>query len=267
MTIKTILLLNENDSMVPPWEKFPTYERYTIGWRMGHGEDYFYDWHIFIERLSNDYDTRLNYLKSHRPAPLNWCDHVFRVLYPENKSKQKFGGSSAETIKLLNLGLIEHDVAYNTWLQQQTHLGWSWLVTKTPEDAARYDLREFWFFSRQLNDARKHGNLNIENVPSSWQKVETQLLTGHLGDINPTHGLLTLAQMLCAGSVQPPWELGLSVDDFAGSFEMDMGYTDAFRLWIMSAFDDDKLLRNMLQINGIPDNWIDWIDTNSEFYF
>jgi hypothetical protein len=267
MTIKTISLLNENDSMVPPWEKFPTYERYTIGWRMGYGEEYSYDWYKFINNLSNDYETRLNYLLSHRPAPLNWCDRVFWVLYPDIESKPEFESSSVETLKLVNLGLIEHDVAYNTWLKQQPNLGFSWLVMETPEDEARYNLREFWFFSRQLNDARKHGNLNIENVPISWQKVETQLLTGHLGDINPTHGLLTLAQMLCAGSVQPPWELGLSVDDFADSFEMDMGYTDAFHLWIMSAFDDDKLLRNMLQIKGIPNDWTDWINTNSEFYF
>jgi hypothetical protein len=130
MTMKISLSIDENN-MIPPWEAFPTYERYTMGWRMGDGEDYFYDWHTFIEGLSNDYETRLNYLISHRPAPLNWCDHVFRVLCPEIDSKQKFRCS----------------------------------------------------------------------------------------------------------------------------------------LWIMCAFDDDKLLKNMLQINGIPDDWTDWIDTNSKFEF
>jgi hypothetical protein len=267
MTIEKIMSLNDDDDMVPPWEAFPTYERYTIGWRMGSGEDYFYDWHTFIEKLSNDYETRLNYLKSHRPAPLNWGDHVFRVLYPDIESEQKYGCSPAETLKLLNLGLIEHDVAYHTWLKQGANIEFPWLAaSKTPEYAALYNLREFWFFSRRLSTAREQENFKIEeDVPSKWQSVEFQLVTGHLGDINPKNGLLTLAQMLCAGAIQPPWDFGLSPDDCDNSCEMDMEYADAFQLWIMCAFDDDKLLRNMLEINGIPDNWADWVNERYTF--
>jgi hypothetical protein len=269
MSTETMSLLNEDDDMVPPWEAFPTYERYTLGWRMGSGEDYFFDWHTFIEKLSNDYETRLNYLKSHRPAPLNWCDHVFRVLYPGIESEQKYGCSAAETLKLLNLGLIEYDIAYHTWFKQQTGIEFPWSASKAPEDAARYNLREFWFFSRQLSAAREQGNfkIEIEDVPSKWQSVEFQLLTGHLGDINPKNGLLTLSQMLCAGSIQPPWKFSLSPDDCVDSVEMDMGYADAFQLWIMCAFDDDKLLRNMLQRNGIPDDWADWVNENGIFSY
>jgi hypothetical protein len=152
--------IDRNDDMVPPWEEFPTYERYTMGWRMGTGEDYFCDWHTFIEKLPSDF--------------------------------------------------------------------------------------------------------KIEYVSSEWESVESQLLTGHLGDIDPTDGLLTLARMLCAGLVQPPWELDLSPDNFTDSFEMDMGYTDAFRLWIMSAFDDDLLLREMLHKTGIPANWADWVKEHAE---
>ncbi len=84
-------------------------------------------------------------------------------------------------------------------------------------------------------------------------------------DVDPAQGLLTLAQMLCAGSVKPPWTLGLFPDDFTDSFEMDMGYSDAFRLWIMSAFDDDMLLREMLQKTQIPREWLDWIDEQADF--
>lgn len=65
--------------------------------------------------------------------------------------------------------------------------------------------------------------------------------------------------MLCAGSVKPPWVFGLSPDDFTNSFAMDMGYTDAFRLWLMCAFDDDLLLREMLKSTQVPGEWADWV--------
>lgn len=263
MTTELMSIPDDNHDMVPPWEAFPTYERYTLGWRMGSGEDYLYNWYAFIEKLSIDYQTRLNYLKSHRPAPLSWSDYVFDVLYPEIESEQEYGCSPAETLNLLNLGLVEQDAAYHTWLQQQEGIVLPWLlfVSETPEAAARYNVREFWFFSRQLNTVRAQGNFKIADVPSKWQSVESQLITGRLGNIDPTNGLLTLARMLCAGTVQPPWELGLAPDECAAdSFELDMGYLDAYRLWLMSAFDDDILLRQMLEKTGIPDNWVEWLD-------
>jgi hypothetical protein len=251
--------------MVPPWEEFPTYERYTIGWRMGTGEDYRYNWYKFIEKLSNDYNTRLNYLRCHRPAPLNWGDEVLAVLFPKTESEQEYGCSQAEILKLLNMGLVEHDAAYQTWINKQSAIIWPWLLRNTPPEATLYRTREFWFFSRQLNAARGLGDVEFDTVPGSWQSVETQLLTGHLGNVDPTQGLLTLAQMLCAGSVKPPWTLGISPDDFTDSFEMDMGYSNAFRLWLRSAFDDDILLREMLQKTQIPSEWVDWVDENADF--
>ena len=267
MTEQKMSLLNQNDEMVPPWEEFPDYERHTLGWRMGTGEAYLDDYYTFIQQLSNDYETRLNYLKRHRPAPLNWDTYVLSILYPDRELNQEFGVgcSPTEILNLLNLGLVEHDAAYHTWLKQQDNivLPWLWFASETPEEAARHNTREFWFFSRQLTELRERGNFQIEHVPSEWESVESQLMTGHLGDIDSTNGLLTLARMLCAGSVQPPWEIGLAPDDFTDSFEMDMGYADAFRLWIMSAFDDDRLLRKMFQKTGIPDNWVEWVDEHA----
>jgi len=253
--------------MVPPWEEFPTYERHTIGWRMGAGETYGYDWYKFIVSLPEDYDTRLNYLRRHRAAPLNWGDEVLNVLYPNLESEQEYGCSQAEISRLLNLGLVEYDAAYHTWLSKQSEImwPWSWLASDSPKEAARYRNRELWFFSRQLDRARQHGDVKFATVPDSWKNVETQLLTGQLGDVNPAQGLLTLAQMLCAGSVKPPWTLGLTLEDFTDSFEIDMGYSDAFRLWIMSAFDDDMLLREMLQKTKIPKEWIEWIKEEADF--
>jgi hypothetical protein len=44
---ETQLTFDDSGTARPPWEEFPDYERYSIGWRMGSGEDYmseFLDW-------------------------------------------------------------------------------------------------------------------------------------------------------------------------------------------------------------------------------
>ncbi|MFR3181913.1 hypothetical protein [Dysosmobacter welbionis] len=41
------MALQDKKIMPPPWMAFPEIERYSIGWRMGYGEDYidrFDDW-------------------------------------------------------------------------------------------------------------------------------------------------------------------------------------------------------------------------------
>ena len=62
-----------------------------------------------------------------------------------------------------------------------------------------------------------------------------------------------------AGTVTPPWRLGLDVADFADSFDDDMGYVDAFRLWGMSAFDDRETLRRYLNETDMPASWEGWV--------
>jgi len=251
--------------MKPPWEQFPTYERYTIGWRMGNGEQYRYDWYDFLDTVPKDFDSRIVYLRAHRPAPLNWGDAVLKVLHPDSETDEEFGCSPAEISRLLELGVVEHDAAYKTWLGQQTELTfpWSLAVGETPEKTARYCMRDFWFFSRHLKENRN--DLSINEIPETWASVRRELETGNLGDIVPEHGLLTISQMLCAGDVRPPWKLGLSPEHFADSFEMDMGFCDAYRLWIMSSFDDDQMIREMLGETGIPDEWANWIDEQLDF--
>ena len=251
--------------MNPPWEQFPTYGRSTIGWRMGDGEEYFFDWYNFVETIPTDYDSRLEYLRSHRPAPLNWGDAVLEVLYPDAETDQEFGCSPAETEKLLSLEVIKHDAAYETWLGHQTKLTfpWSFPVGGTPEEAALYCMRDFWFFSRRFNVSR--GDISIDQIPANWASVQTQLETGQLGEVSPENGLLTISQMLCAGDVRPPWHFQLTPDDFECSFEIDMGYSDAYRMWIKCSFDDDKLIREMLDNSGVPGDWADWIHEQTNF--
>jgi hypothetical protein len=252
--------------MVPPWEEFPTYKRYSLGWRMGYGEDYFHDWLDFIATLPDDYDTRIAYLSRHRPAPINWANLMLRVLYPSQEWDKESDRYAVEKLKLLDRGSIAYDAAYQTWLQQQSEIAWPWQIFgDNPEDVARYCTREFWFFSRQYDFASQSGDVPLIEVPAKWENLAPELLTGKLGKVDPAQGLFTLAQMLCTVSVLPPWLLGLSPDDFTDSFEMNMGYVDAFRLWMMSAFDDDVLLTQILSNPGVPTEWSSWIEAELMF--
>ncbi|BBM86884.1 hypothetical protein [Candidatus Uabimicrobium amorphum] len=247
--------------MKPPWEVFPTYERYTIGWRMGAGEQYRYDWYDFLKRIPKKLESRLAYLKRHRPAPINWGASVYQVLYPDSDYDDY---NKEKTPELLDMGVIEYDAAYNTWLKMQNEIAWPWAkgFFDGPEETLRYNTREFWFFSRQFQNEKTPSNIHI---PDAWQGIAEEIQTGKMSDVNPEKGLLTLAKMLCAGSIKPPWFYELSLDDFEDNFEMDMGYVDAFRLWIMCSFDDDLLLRDMLEKFGTPSSWKQWIEEQCDF--
>jgi hypothetical protein len=249
------------NDIVPPWVEFPTYERYSMGWRMGSGEGYMGEWSVFLEGLP-DYASRLNYLQRHRPAPLNWCGTVEQVLDPESDREFGYEYSEAQILEFLNLKLIDYDAAYSTWLMQQETIAFPWKDGDDPIETARYWTRDFWFFSRQLNAARVQA-FEMPEIPQPWQRFESQILTGQLGPVEAQQGLLTLAQMFCAGSVLPPWELGLKVEDVEDSFELEMGYADAYRLWIMSSFDDDRMLRQLL--SDVPSAWEAWIEEQMMF--
>ncbi|AGP38585.1 hypothetical protein BE04_35610 [Sorangium cellulosum] len=259
--------LDARGDLAPPWERFPDYERHTIGWRMGAGEDWMGMWSVFLEQLAPDPGTRIAYLRRHPPAPISWADAVHEVLYPAERGDDD--GDEDEDDEptaaverrsaLLEQGLIASDVAFATWLGQQTGVSWPWERSPAPEDAARYNTRELWFWSRQVAELRRGRGWAPPAVPAPWRACARALETGDAGAIDPQRGLLSLAQLLCAGHVDAPWQLGLSLADFADSFEDDMGYVDAFRLWGMSAFDDAEQLRRYLEATRMPPGWQDWV--------
>src|SRR4051812_2758706 len=76
--------LDGNGDLAPPWERFPTYTRYTIGWRMGTGEDWLSLWHAFLEALGPAFGARLASRRRHPPAPFTWADWVHSVLHPSS---------------------------------------------------------------------------------------------------------------------------------------------------------------------------------------
>jgi hypothetical protein len=253
--------LDGNGDLAPPWERFPGYERYTIGWRMGAGEDWLCLWHVFLEDLDPAFDARLAYLRRHPPAPVTWADWVHCVLYSSSREVEREDEEEAAAERrtaLQQAGLIASDVAYSTWLSQQQGVRCPWESAETPEMAARYGTRDLWFWSRQVAGLRSDPAWVPPAVPERWQPCAAPLKTGEVRVFDLHNGLLALAQMLSAGRVTAPWQLGLTLDDFADSFEDDMGYVDAFRLWEMSSFDDREQLQQYLTATNVPEVWERW---------
>ncbi len=105
--------LNAQGDLVPPWAKYPTYERYTIGWRMGGGESWLGYWHLFREALPRDEATRLAYLRRHPPAPICWADHVWHTLYPDEPEPEELEDEDAEEARAEAMeSTLEMDMGY-----------------------------------------------------------------------------------------------------------------------------------------------------------
>jgi hypothetical protein len=267
--------LDDDGDLAPPWERFPAYERHTIGWRMGAGEDWRCLFSVFVDDLDPAFEVRLAYLRRHPPAPVSFASWVHAILHPSAEDDEAEGDEGDDDMEertaaerraaLRQMGLIASDVAYSTWLRQEKAVRWPWSYAETPEKAARYWTRDLWFWSRRVAALRAGPAWTAPEVPRAWGACASPLSTGEVGTLELRRGLRSLAQMLSAGEVVPPWRLGLTLGDFADSFEIDMGYVDAFRLWGMSAFDDREHLSRYLGTTGMPESWEGWIAEHLPF--
>jgi ribA/ribD-fused uncharacterized protein len=59
----------EKNIKLPPWKKYPEISRYSIGWRMGYGEEYF---EVFLDYLSSLSESEKIALKMMYPALGDW---------------------------------------------------------------------------------------------------------------------------------------------------------------------------------------------------
>ena len=99
-----------------------------------------------------------------------------------------------------------------------------------PEEAARYRRREFWFWSRRLTLLRNSRSWKVPAVPRRWRPCAGPLATGEVRSPDPRRGLLTLARMLSAGWVTPPWRLGqYTVDPEGALHRLSVSYADELR--------------------------------------
>lgn len=95
--------IREHGDVLPPWKKYPHIERYSIGWRMGYGEDYLGVWWAWTKPL--DKTQLVGYFKRHAPIPREWLDWVAYELGIE----ENFGLGLAE----------EEEVAILSWLAEK----------------------------------------------------------------------------------------------------------------------------------------------------
>ena len=58
--------------MLPPWLEIPEYERFSLGWRMGGGEDYLCAFFDFYKSLSEE--EREAYAQRY-PEPEEWANY------------------------------------------------------------------------------------------------------------------------------------------------------------------------------------------------
>ena len=63
------MALKHKKIMPPPWLAFPEIERYSIGWRMGYGEDYIDRFGHWLDTLSPEERTEY---RSLFPEPVTW---------------------------------------------------------------------------------------------------------------------------------------------------------------------------------------------------
>lgn len=63
------ILLKNKQIMPPPWIAFPKIERFSIGWRMGYGEDYIDKWGAWLSSLTNE-DVKA--YQELFPEPVTW---------------------------------------------------------------------------------------------------------------------------------------------------------------------------------------------------
>lgn len=269
--------LDARGDLAPPWEEFPHYERYTIGWRMGSGESWLGFFSVFLDQLPQDFETRLAYLRRHAKAPYTWSSWAYEVLYPETSDEDEKedvddeDGERAQLrnkerrVQLIEMGLVGSDVAYYTWRTKQETMHWPWEDSETPMDAARYWTRDLWYWSRHLDELRKQHQIPAFDVPEEWEEVAEIVRAGKTTPVVAEEGLRSLTRGLAAGVVIAPWQIGLSTDDFEDSFDMDMNYVDAFRLWGMSVFDDPVMVDHYAQSTAMPAEWKDWMVDHFSF--
>lgn len=61
--------------MIPPWKKFPDIPLGSIGWRMGHGEDYWLEFDAWFKAKTPDHRQRY---AAENPEPTGWTGFYSR---------------------------------------------------------------------------------------------------------------------------------------------------------------------------------------------
>lgn len=238
---------DEHGDIAPPWVKFPTYTRRTIGWRMGCGEDWFMFWNYFIGTLNEARGDRLAYFKRQRPAPRTWADSV--LLNLDSRAFAFRPGESSVPIAqeiswLYQEGLVSDDIAYENWRAQldgpPSLLEGEPVTRENLISLTRILPRELFFYARYNADEGREVTL-----PKAWRALPPV-----------EEGRARLAMELLRSPWPPgPWTLGCA----AGASDDDddaVSYGRAWRAWVGAVFDDAPSWDAYLErIEPAPEGW------------
>ncbi len=253
-----------NGELSPPWVKFPTYGRGSLGWRMGAGEHWLELWWLWMSRLPSERQERLGYLKRHGAAPEVWGDVVWTVLTcaaAEELEQSQVG-------EIRSLGLIADDAAYLNWRAGELDERPVWELFDGPAEAVRYADRELTFWCRLVSEDRARAE--IEEPPAAWRAFFDTARTGRFGESVPDvgQGWARLAFQLAAeATAPPPWMLGVELEAFTDSLDMDAGYVDAWGNWAFGVFESRRDWEAYLSKWEKPTTkWLGFIAENVIFF-
>ncbi len=101
--------LASQGAVLPPWQKHPELDRYSIGWRMGYGEGYMMAWDWWASQMK--LNQLIEYFKKYLPIPLEWLDWVaYRC---DNKLSDKVAG-----VRWLELQGLANFSEFMAWYEE-----------------------------------------------------------------------------------------------------------------------------------------------------
>ena len=109
--------LTPEGDLLPPWQRYPELPRYSLGWRMGHGESYIMAWFQWSESFTQE--QMLAYFHKYAPLPTKWLDWVASELGHDDVYNDIFiGGGEFTGIRWLEeQGLANYEV-FCKWFEE-----------------------------------------------------------------------------------------------------------------------------------------------------
>lgn len=106
-------MTSEGD-LLPPWTRYPSIPRGSIGWRMGSGELYIWAWDEWAEQKSQL--QLVEYFRKYLPIPIEWLDWVSNRFGDEEISEEMYsGGGNFDGIRWLDEQGLASFTEFKSW--------------------------------------------------------------------------------------------------------------------------------------------------------
>ena len=252
----------------PPWSAYPWIQYGSIGWRMGCGEDYLYQWFPYVRAHLPEFPSALAYLQRHPRAPRGWSSFLVSWLRPLAQANPR-GALELDRTQVDALGLVGDDVAYPVYVRNAQRDGgvtapWTWRVAaESPAKGWRYLTREIGWWTRWLATecADRTAWLDAQPAPpATWSPV-VAAVHGRRAD-SPWASLTGGAERLIPltvmhGTLPPPWLGGHPPRDAIVYDDNQADDVDRWVWWLFATFDDPASWRGYLTRWPPPSVWQD----------